>query len=277
MAIRIIAADMDGTLLSLDKKITPRTQAAVQAAMDAGALFVLNSGRMAESIMPYARQLDVNAPIICFNGALTYDTRAMCPSACIPLDKEVARRIMTMVEELGLYAQGYWGHEYYCAQYNDKTRVYEEKNRVYAHVTQQPLSQVIPSDVYKLLVILDPGQMRTVLPRLARAFEQVASCSASSETYLEIVAKGASKGAALRALGASCGVAPSEIMAFGDELNDLSMLTMAGYGYAMANASEAVRRQVRLVAPSNGEDGLAQVMERCAQEGLFAAPRGVGV
>lgn len=277
MAIRMISADMDGTLLSPDKRITPRTQAAVRAAMRAGALFVLNSGRMPESIMPFARQLEVNAPIICYNGALTYDPQTMRPSACMPLKREIALAILNMAEGMGLYVQGYWGHDYYCAQYGPKTQSYEEKCKVYAQVTHQPLSQVISSDVYKLLVILDPGQMRSVLPRFVRAFDRVASCSASSDTFLEIVAKEANKGAALRALGAARGIAPSEIMSFGDELNDLSMLSMAGYGYAMANASEAVRRQTHLVAPSNQEDGLAQVLERCCQEGRFAPPREVRV
>lgn len=275
MTIRMISADMDGTLLGPDKRISPRTAAAVKTAIGAGALFVLNSGRMPESILPFARQLSVNAPIICFNGALTYDIEGMRASACIPLKMDIARQIMALAEEMGLYAQGYWGHDYYCAAYNHKTRAYEEKCQVVARVTGEPLSHVIPSDVYKLLLILDPGQMRTVLPRFVKAFDQVASCSASSDTFLEIVAKEANKGAALRSLGAARGIAPSEIMAFGDELNDLSMLTMAGHGYAMANASEAVRRQARLVAPANSEDGLAQVLERCAQEGQFAPPREV--
>ena len=275
MTIRMISADMDGTLLGPDKRKSPRTEAAVKAAIGAGALFVLNSGRMPESIVPFARQLGVNAPIICFNGALTYEPEEKRACACLPLKMDIARQILLLAEEMGLYAQGYWGHDYYCAAYNHKTRAYEEKCQVQARVTGEPLSRVIPCDVYKLLLILDPGEMRTVLPRFVKAFDQVASCSASSDTFLEIVAKEANKGAALRALGAARGVAPSEIMAFGDELNDLSMLTMAGQGYAMANASETVRRQARLVAPANSEDGLAQVLERCAQEGCFAPPREV--
>lgn len=275
MAIRMIAADLDGTLLDPGKSISARTESAVKAAIGAGALFVLNSGRMPESMAGYAAQLNVNAPIICFNGALTYDARTKRESARIPLGRDSAITILRMAEDMGLYIQGFWGHHFYCAEYTDKTAFYEDKAGVIAQVTGEPLSGILPGDVYKLLVIVDPGQMREILPRFVRAFGEEANCAASSDTFIEIVSRDANKGAALRALGASRGVAPSEILAFGDELNDLSMLTMAGYGYAMANAPEEVRRRTRLVAPSNAEDGLAQVLERYLAEGLLEAPREV--
>lgn len=272
MAIKLIAADMDGTLLNDRKEITPRTLAAVRAAMAAGALFVLNSGRMPESVLPYARQLQVNAPIICYNGALTCGQRDGEALDAIPLPLTSAREILRYAERKGLYIQGFWGDRFYCEKYTPKTEEYEEKAAVTAVVCGRPLSEVIDRDAYKLLVIVDEGQMPGMLADFRQRYSAVANCAASSSTYLEIVSPKANKGDAMLKLAASRGIVPEEIMAFGDELNDLSMLRAAGEGYAMANAKDEVREKAACFAPANSEDGLAQVLEKACAQGRFAAP-----
>lgn len=272
MSIKLIAADMDGTLLNDRKEITPRTMAAVRAAMAAGALFVLNSGRMPESVLPYARQLQVNAPLICYNGALICDRRDGEALDAIPLPLQSAREILRYAEGEGLYIQGFWGDRFYCEKYTPKTGDYEKKAAVTAVVCGRPLSEVIDRDAYKLLVIVDEGQMPGVLADFEQHCGAVANCAASSSTYLEIVSPRANKGDAMVKLAASQGIAPEEIMAFGDELNDLSMLLAAGEGYAMANAKDEVREKACCLAPANSEDGLAQVLEKACALGRFAAP-----
>lgn len=273
MAIRMIAADLDGTLLTPGGRISERTEAALKAAMEQGALVVLSSGRMPDSMTAFAAQLNVNAPMICYNGALTYDCAQARSVAEALLDRDTARALSRAIEEMGQYVQGFWGRDFYCERYTEQTRAYEAKCAVRGREAGSPLSEFMPGGVYKLLMIVKPGEIGRFLPSLRARFDDRVEFVASNASFLECVAKGVNKGAALRALGASRGIAPSEIMAFGDEQNDLTMLTQVGHGYAMANADEHIRRQVKFVAPSNAEDGVAQVVERCLAEGLIESPR----
>lgn len=275
MAIRMIATDMDGTLLDRDRQISVRTILALKGAMESGALVVLSSGRMLDSITPFAEKIGVNAPVICFNGALTYDVGEGRACAETLMDQATARAVCREMEQMGQYVQGCWGSKFYYAKYAEETRGYEEKCGVRGQEAGMPLSEFIACGVYKLLMIVRPGDIPKYLPRLRAKFSDKVDFTPSSESFLECVALGVNKGASLRQLGASRGIAPSEILAFGDEQNDLAMLTQVGYGYAMANADEVIRRQVRFVAPSNAEDGVAQVVERYLSEGIFESPREV--
>ncbi|MEF9895679.1 MAG: Cof-type HAD-IIB family hydrolase [Clostridia bacterium] len=267
MAIRMIVADMDGTLLNCEKQISARTQQAVRAAIARGALFVLSSGRMPEAMLGYAQQLSVNAPMICFNGAMTYDCARRKVCGQFALSRDDARAICRVAEQMGKYVQGFWEGTYYYEAYTDKSRLYAEKCAVTGRAAGKKLSEFIPGDVFKVLLIVEAGEMPGVVRALRSELGERVTFAPSSDTFLECVAKGVNKGAALRALGAMLGVAPSEMLAFGDEANDLPMLEQAGYGYAMANASEAIRRSVRYVAPANTEDGVAQVIERYIESG----------
>ena len=272
MAIRMIATDLDNTLLPSDKQLTKRTIAALRAAQDAGALVVLSSGRMAESMTNYAHEIGVNAPIICYNGALTYDLELDRAVGEMLLDQETARALAEKLESMGQYIQGFWGNRYFYERFTDKSRGYAGKCGTEGTEIGQKLSQFIPCGVHKILVIAESGNIPKLIPELRASFDDTVDFLASSDTYLECVKKGVNKGVALRTLGAARGIAPSEIMTFGDEQNDLSMLTTVGYGYAMANASESIRRQVQFVAPSCTEDGVAQVIERHLEQGQFACP-----
>lgn len=274
MAIRMIATDLDGTLLTKDHSVTERTRAALAAAMDAGALVVLSTGRMLASTMRYVNALNVNAPFICFNGALTYDHMLKRPVQEKRLSRDVARAVCLAAEREGLYVQAFWGDRFYYGERRPQTDYYEQIHHLEGVQADGPLSESIPCGVYKLLFIVKSGDGPKCLSMLRSQFAGVVDAAQSSDVLVECVAEGVSKGASLFKLGASLEIAPSEIMAFGDQSNDLSMITSVGHGYAMANADESIRRQARFVAPPNSEDGVAQVIERCIKDGAIEPPRG---
>ena len=267
MSVKMIAVDLDNTLLDRQSLVTEHTVRAVRSAMEAGALFVLNSGRMPDSMISFYRQLSANAPMICYNGALTWDPRDGREIASLALDADVARAISRKAEKMGIYIQAFWGGSFYFPEHNELNAAYSRKAKVYGNAIHKPVSKSIPQPVYKMLMLGE--NMAQYLDTFREEFAGRCSFVLSTPTYLECVSSQAGKGVALIRLGETLGIAPEEIMAFGDEQNDLDMITRVKYGYAMANASEEVRSQAPFIAPAHDEDGVAQVLEQALRDGLI--------
>ncbi len=265
MPIKLIACDMDDTLLHSDNALSPRTLTALKAAMDRGAKVVLASGRMIEAMLGTARAIDVNAPMIAYNGGAVYDIARGQVLRQNALRAEDARMLCAMAESLGIHAQGFQDGKYFFPAHNMHTERYGQHQR--AEATGVPLSRWITKDQLKILLIDDESRIGEVLPRFQERFAGRVVCINSKPTYIECVAPGVDKGSALRQLAADLGIDMADIMAFGDGQNDIEMLTCAGLGYAMGNASASVKTAVGRVAPSNDDDGVAQVIEHMIAEG----------
>ena len=270
--IRLIATDLDDTLLDASSGMTPRTQRALNAAMALGCGVTLSSGRMMEAMLPCARRIGVNAPMLLYNGAMIYDHNTDETLFAPRIPFETALGIVKLVEEMGYYIQLYPGRGYYCPEMRDCTRAYARQVNVSATPVGMPMAQWLaqnPSDMQKMLIIDTPEGADRIQAALRGAFPHGACFLKSKAHYLEIAPEGVSKGEALAALAARLGVAPDEVMAFGDGENDAPMLAFAGAGYAMANASPQALACTPLVAPPNTEDGVAQIVERCLEQGLI--------
>ncbi len=268
--IRLIVSDMDDTLLDPKGNVTERTLSALQAAIKAGALVTFASGRMVESATGWAHQLGVNAPLILYNGGLVYDLETKKTISRIELPEEIARAVLRFGEQMGVYMQVYPGENYYCVEKNRFTENYANRVRVEACEIPkgQKLSEWIDSGQMKLLVIGDAEDMPQVLDAFRAEFPDCGvEFFMSRPMYLEAVSESVNKGSALRALAESLGIAPDEILAFGDGENDITMLEYAGHSYAVANAREDVIEKAKFTAPSNAEDGVAQVIEKYLAEG----------
>ena len=260
--IRLIATDLDGTLLNENSSLTDRTLRALKRAMDAGIRISLSSGRMTEAMTSFAGAIGVNAPMILFNGALIYDpvTGETLYSRAIPL--ELARRVAQAIEEMGIYLQVYPGRGYFCCRRTAETEAYERSIRVCCTETGRLLSGWLQSDVVKMLAIAPPERIDRAQRELIRRFPNGVTFMKSRDNFLEIVAEGINKGAALRALAEHLAIPMEDVMAFGDGQNDAAMLEAAGTGVAMANAVDECRAVAQMMAPDNREDGVAQVIER---------------
>lgn len=270
--IRLIATDLDDTLLDQRSAVSPRSLAALRRAMDAGCRIALSSGRMLESTLPYARQIGVNAPMLLYNGGMIYDPAAGRAVYAEPIRYETALAIVERMEDEGFYIQLYPGEGYYCSAVNDFTRAYAASIRVPAIPTGIPMARWLrenPSDMLKLLVIDTPEGATRAQEILREAFPRDARCLKSRPHYVEITPEGVDKGRALERLAEYLGVAREEVMAFGDGENDVPMLTWAGEGWAVGNACPEALRRAGRIAPRNTQDGVAQIIERYLEEGLL--------
>lgn len=262
----MIAVDMDGTVLASKSCLPEENVRALRRAMDAGVLVVICTGRMVESTVPLAEQIGVNAPLSVFNGAMVYDhrSRSILGGRCIP--QKTAVQVLKMCEDRGLYVQAFPGEEFYLERRTAWTDYYEDKINGKGTETGMPLSEWLKTDVYKLLCLDEGGVLDAQLPELAAAFPEV-SFIKSGETHLEIIARGVDKAYGLQSVCDLTGIRPEEVIAFGDEENDLPMIRLAGVGYVMENAPENILRQAKLIAPKNTDCGVARIVNMYLDEG----------
>ena len=171
--IRLIATDMDDTLLNAKSDINPRVMNALRAAMAAGCGVVLSSGRMLEAMVPLAERIGVNAPMLLFNGAMAWDHRTGETIFADRIPFETALGIARLCEKMGYYVQAYPGRNYYCNKVTEYTRRYAAAVHVEPVAVGMPLSEWMeahPSDMQKLLLIDTPEGATAPRRRFGRRF-----------------------------------------------------------------------------------------------------------
>ena len=265
-APRLIASDVDGTLLGPDQLVSPRTAAVVGRAVSAGVPFVLVTGRPPRWIPPVAVQLGVVRYAVCANGAVLYDVEADRVLSARALSPEALRAVAEACAEalpearLGVERVG-------RSAFDDAAEFVAEPDYEHAwpgaHPPVEDRTVLLARPAVKLL-IRDRGAssaaMRAaLLPRLAAAVDVTYSHPGG---LLEVAPVGVSKATGLAEVAGLHRVAREHVVAFGDMPNDEAMLRWAGHGVAMGNAEPAVAALADEVTASNAEDGLALVLER---------------
>ena len=272
--IRLIATDLDDTLLNAQGDVSPRTLKALQAAMARGCGIVLSSGRMPEAMLPLANKIGVNAPMLLYNGALAYDHNRDETLFADRLPYATALSIVDLCERNGWYIQAYPGRGYFCPEILEGTRRYAASIRVEPTPVHRPIGQWMrenPSDMQKLLLIDTPEGADRIQAVLREAFPTGASFIKSRPMYVEVAPEGVNKGSSLLKLAQRLGVAREEVMAFGDGQNDVNMIAAAGTGVCMANGCPQALAAAGRVAPRNTEDGVAQVIEEYLENNMIGS------
>ncbi len=260
---RIIALDLDGTLTNHDKVVTDATRKALAKAQDDGAVVVLASGRPTYGIMPIADCLELERRggfILSYNGGKIVDCKTMetLYSQCLP--DTVLPEIHNYAQEKGYALLGYSGNEIITESPDDK--YVGEESRI-NKMPIRPVSNLlenIEKHPTKLLMTGDPTEMVKAEEELADILGTRMDVFRSAPFFIELVPKGIDKARSLQRLLNRINYTPSDMIAFGDGYNDISMLRLAGMGVAMANAAPEVRAEANYVTLSNDEDGVAAAL-----------------
>ena len=259
--IRLIATDLDGTLLAPDGGLSARTVAAIAAAAAAGIEVVAATGRSFRTAGHRLRSAPELRTVVCSNGALVYDLHEERIEMTRPMGGDEMRHLFAHLREriprlrfgwetvhgFGIEADfgpppGDSAHDAtLLAGPQDAADVDEAIKAFIAHPTVEQVDL-----------------QRLVAPELPRSLNG----PTSGARFIEVTAAGVDKGATLAMVAAARGVAPGEVLAIGDQMNDESLLRWAGVSVAMGNARPEIKGLADLIAPPCAEDGAAQTIER---------------
>jgi Cof subfamily protein (haloacid dehalogenase superfamily) len=258
--VKLVATDLDGTIVRSDGTISDRTVAAIAAVEEAGAGFVMVTGRPKRWMREIAQMTGHHGLAVCANGALLYDLHTEQVVRSWLMSSAAAREVVDAlrdalpgiafaVERLDL---GFAHEPSYVPRWDSTDPR-----------TQAPVEQLLSADVVKLLARHEELGSDDLLAAARTAVGAGAELTHSSgDGLLEISAAGVSKASGLATVAEERGVAAQDVVAFGDMPNDLPMLAWAGLGVAVANAHPEVLAAADEVCPSNDDDGVAEVLTR---------------
>ncbi|MBK5305652.1 MAG: HAD family phosphatase [Frankiaceae bacterium] len=259
-APRLVATDLDGTVVRSDGTISDRTRRGLAAVEEAGAVLVLVTGRPPRWMPPIVEATGHRGVAICANGALVYDLHT---AQVVRHSLITAEAMRAVVEALQREAPGIA----FAVERHDTGFAHEPSYRPRWDSGDpkavRPLDELLADGAVKLLGRHDGMDADELLAVATRAVGDLGTLThSSSDGLLEISATGVSKASGLASLAQEHGIAASEVVAFGDMPNDLPMLAWAGHSVAVANAHPDVLAASDEVTASNDDDGVAQVLAR---------------
>jgi len=276
MQIKLVALDIDGTLLNPRSEITPRTRKAIQAARDAGVKVVLVTGRRFESARPIAAELGLDVPLVSHNGALTKDAETLEVIDQHLLDRQMALRIIELGRQLRadiLLSDDPAGRGVVVID-----RISDDNHSLHRYLGYIEQRGSVILRVPDLIDYLDHSPIQLTISGRCQAIDEVAevmgakldgqakllmTCYPAGDlTILDLLNPVCSKGAGLAAMAQTLGIPPSQVMAIGDNYNDIEMLQYAGVPVLMGNAENGLRQMGFHLTASNDEDGAAQAIEK---------------
>jgi Cof subfamily protein (haloacid dehalogenase superfamily) len=260
-AVRLVIADVDGTLVTPDKVLTPRCSAAVQAVMQAGIAFTITSGRPPRGMKMLIDALRLQHPIAAFNGGvLVNPDLSVLRQYFIPAD--VAEQVIQKISQAGLDAWLYTDTEWYVNRAHAAHVDREEWTVKFPPVVVNSYDALL-GRVAKIVGVSNDNAAVAACERdVQHEFGQQVSAARSQPYYLDVTHPNANKGTVVRMLSGILAVPEEEIATIGDMPNDILMFARSGISIAMGQASDEVKHAAKFVTASNQEDGFALAMER---------------
>jgi len=263
MKYKLIASDVDGTLLDSHKQLSKRNIEAIQKAVEKGAIFCISSGRPIYVVDKFSKLFGIeDMPFILYNGAVVVSGPEHKVTFEQGLKPEDALWLINKGIEVGTTVIVWSNDRLYVNEFNERTDKY------------QSLSLIEPLLITDAKALAESGTTKVLwydelerMPYLRQVLDQGEIRShinyfTSNPLFMEIVDKDCSKALALEKLSALYGVKQEEIIAIGDGYNDLPMLEYAGLGVAVANAPDEIKALCQEVTLSNDEDGVAAIIEK---------------
>ncbi len=265
--VKALFTDMDGTLLDDHQQVSPENQAAIHAALDAGHIVVLTTGRALSSTLPFARQLGLDRKggyVITFNGGLIYDCRQEKAIYSRTLAPSCVRAVAAEARKAHIHFQAYEDGYVISEAMTPEFEVYTQRNIMPTKIVDD-IPAYLTTEIPKLLLIdlNDHEKLEGFRRRVLEMFPGQVDSLFSNPQYLEVIPAGVSKGDALRRLALFLNIPPENTVAVGDSENDLSLLEAAHIGAAMSNSLPRLKEAADFVtAADHNHSGFAEVIEK---------------
>ncbi|MBI1277287.1 MAG: Cof-type HAD-IIB family hydrolase [Anaerolineaceae bacterium] len=284
--IKLVAIDLDGTLLNTNHEMTERTEKTLKAVMGHGVKVIIATGKTFFSSREIIKRLGTNTPGIYNQGTITFNSDGTVHSQQV-IDKTLARQVITYAEE----------RDYVLGVYSGTRILVRKMTQRMAELTTHfhepmpeavgPLQNILDTTPVNKIIAFYPGDARRIQALRWQLSMQIGSgarlMSAGIPDELELLPTNASKGTALKVLLKEMGIPASQTMTIGDGENDIEMLEVAGLGVAMGNANAHVKSVANVTTKTNDEDGVAEAVEKyvlapitkAAEAAAKAAPESV--
>jgi Cof subfamily protein (haloacid dehalogenase superfamily) len=256
---KLLITDMDGTLLDSKQQVSAENLVSIKRFVEEGGLFTIATGRMTKTVFPYLPILPINAPAILFNGTVIYDFK----KNEILWEKHLAGdesmnllgRLREEFPELGI--EIFHGDEIYLLNENEETVNHFCREKIIPVKTNL---ENIPFPCYKILVAWDPGKLLQVEEFLKSAGPSL-RYTYSEPQFLEILDAGCSKGNALKELIKILDISKENVVALGDNLNDIELIREAGTGIAVENAHPELKKNADMLTTGNDDHAVSSVLK----------------
>jgi Cof subfamily protein (haloacid dehalogenase superfamily) len=271
---KLVAVDVDGTLVDESLEISRADVAAIARALEAGIGICLATGRLFSAAKPFADALGLGGYLIPLNGAAIYRIGDATMVHSVPLAAAVALDALDALREDGFRVQLYFGDRLYLDGMDERAAAYLRLSRV-EPIMVDDLRALLTTEMpaaegpMKVLGIADDRRVVEVAAKLAARFAGRANVFRSLRHYLEVTDPNANKGTALAWVAQRMGIPRSALAAIGDSDNDVTMFKVAGRSFAVANATPAARQNASVVVGPQGKgvaDALGQLLEAAVVE-----------
>ncbi|MDR0494351.1 MAG: Cof-type HAD-IIB family hydrolase [Treponema sp.] len=263
--IRLLALDLDDTLLRSDLTISYHNRNAVKKAEAAGVRVVLASGRVPAAMERYAKSLGMRRKagyLICINGVLIQESHTGKIIYENGLEAKTALTAFNLADAEGFAVQIYEDDIMYVSRHNEFT-AYDQKLTGLRQVVVDDFRTKISGGCHKLLIPGDPALLAHLQSLLCTLLDDDVTLFTSKPYFLEILPPRTDKGTALEKVAGFLGIKQEETLAVGDSMNDEAMIRWAGTGVAMANSDERIKKIADIVIDkTNDEDGVAGIIEK---------------
>ncbi|HWT76964.1 MAG TPA: Cof-type HAD-IIB family hydrolase [Mobilitalea sp.] len=265
MNYKMIALDLDGTLNNDDKKITQKTRDALIAVQKQGVTVVLASGRPTSGLKRESDALELekyNGILLSYNGGKVVDatTKEVLYEKSLP--KETAVKLLKHIEDFPVTPIVDNGKHYYTKSKDEFMIEFESKLNNMGIKEVDNVADALDFNPVKVLIAAPNEYLMPASEKIMEPFQKELSFVQSTPFYLEATMKGINKASSLQAVCDKLNIKSEEVMAFGDERNDLKMIEFAGLGVAMGNACDMLKEVADEITLSNNEDGIAHTLKK---------------
>ena len=265
--VKLIALDLDDTLLNDDRQISDRNAEVLRECVENGIYVVLCSGRAEDAILPFVRRLEIAGReegrfIIAINGSSIFDLHKRQQIFCKKVESDILTRTDEIAEAHGLKSEVYTPDTIFYSEENEWTRLDVEMCGLKGQKVEN-YKEFIRQGFTKMLVPGDPRKLQQIQKELREEFGERAVIFTSKPYFLEILPPECGKGEAVSWLSEKLGIEIEKTMGFGDSMNDESMIRMTGYGVAMKNGLPEIKNIADFVTDNdNNNDGIADFLRK---------------
>jgi Cof subfamily protein (haloacid dehalogenase superfamily) len=263
---KAVFLDMDGTLLRSDHSISEATKQTLRTLGERGIKVTLVSARPINAVLPAFHEIGLpeDSPIITLNGSYIVEKEQPILDVRIDLDvvMGVAEQVRPFQATIAYYLQREWYSEVNDGWTDHEQKIMDVKIKVapLAELLKDWAARKIAPN--KMMVMSEPPAILEIQKHLRSIYDGRLNIYPSKATYLEVMDKAGSKSNAVKFVSERMGLAPGEVIAMGDNYNDIEMIRFAGMGVAMGNAPDDIKVQAKYVTDTNNNDGVRKALEK---------------